>query len=85
MEIRIAMLVAAMTLITAAPATAFTWPGNVLRLADRFSAHTAITQEPQRPEWPAQYQVRSFTQLRLIWLCGHVDQQCLLEVVQVLC
>lgn len=79
---QLAALVAAAILITAAPATAFTWPGNILSLAEKLPAHSVVTQEPNRPEWPAQYQVRSFT--HLVWQRMHVSHQCLVSVVQVL-
>ena len=53
-----ASLLAAVCLITIAPATAFTIPSTFLRLLNRPSRSILVAEEPERPQWPAQYQVR---------------------------
>ena len=53
-----AWLLAAVTLITIAPASALTVPNAVLRLVSGPAISVPVSEEPGKPQWPAQYQVR---------------------------
>lgn len=50
-------LLAAFCLITSCAATAFSLPNTVLRLVNDPSYTLPVPEEPERPQWPAQYQV----------------------------
>lgn len=65
MSTRKGSLLAAVVLITIAPATALTVP-KALRLGNSPATPVPVAEEPERPQWPAQYQVR----LLQASLCG---------------
>ena len=58
MSIRMVSILSAVMLITIAPGTALTIPKAVLRLVNSPATPVPVSEEPERPQWPTQYQVR---------------------------
>lgn len=65
MSVLRASMLTVVVLIILAPSTALTIPSALSRLVNRL-APVAVSDEPDRPQWPAQYQVR----LLLAPICG---------------
>lgn len=59
MSVQKGSLLAALCLITLCTASALTVPSTVLRLVNGHMNIVPVLEEPERPQWPAQYQVIS--------------------------